>query len=112
MGKRLAESGYAVLTVNPFYRTLSRATPASRDARVRHARTLSPATHVTDAKAFVAWLDAQKAGRYPPQDRHQGYCMGGPIVMRTAGTVPERIGAGCTFHGGGLNTATRTARTC
>ena len=34
-----------------------------------------------------------------------GYCMGGPIVMRTAGSLPERIGAGCTFHGGGLTTS-------
>jgi carboxymethylenebutenolidase len=103
MGKRLAESGYAVLTVNPFYRTV-KGTPASRDAAFAAMRTLTPATHVTDATAFVAWLDAQ-----PQVDKRRkigttGYCMGGPIVMRTAATVPDRIGAGCSFHGGGLNT--------
>ena len=33
-----------------------------------------------------------------------GYCMGGPITMRTAAAVPDRIGAGASFHGGGLVT--------
>jgi carboxymethylenebutenolidase len=33
-----------------------------------------------------------------------GYCMGGPIVMRTAAAVPDRVGAGASFHGGGLVT--------
>jgi carboxymethylenebutenolidase len=34
-----------------------------------------------------------------------GYCMGGPITMRTAAAVPDRVGAGASFHGGGLTTA-------
>jgi carboxymethylenebutenolidase len=33
-----------------------------------------------------------------------GYCMGGPLVMRTAATNPDRIGAAATFHGGSLVT--------
>ena len=33
-----------------------------------------------------------------------GYCMGGPMVMRTVAAVPDRLGAGATFHGGGLAT--------
>ena len=103
MGKRLAESGYAVLTVNPFYRSLKGA-PADREAAFATARSLNPTTHVTDAKAFVAWLDAQRAVDKNRKIGTTGYCMGGPIVMRTAATVPERIGAGCSFHGGGLNT--------
>lgn len=103
MGTRLAEAGYAVLTVNPFYR-IKKGEPASRDDAFAAMRTLTPTTHVTDAKAFVAWLDAQ-----PQVDKRRkigttGYCMGGPIVMRTAAAIPERIGAGCSFHGGGLNT--------
>jgi carboxymethylenebutenolidase len=107
MGRRLAESGYAVLTVNPFYRvkkaptaTGTNFTPDLRGMM----EALNATTHVTDAKAFVAWLDAQ-----PQVDKRRkigttGYCMGGPIVMRTAGNIPERVGAGATFHGGGLNT--------
>ena len=30
--------------------------------------------------------------------------MGGPLVVGTAARVPERIGAGTSFHGGGLVT--------
>jgi carboxymethylenebutenolidase len=104
MGKRLAEAGYAVLTVNPFYRSF-KGTPASRDAAFATARTLNATTHVSDARAFVTWLDAQKAVDTRRKIGTTGYCMGGPIVMRTAGSIPERIGAGCSFHGGGLNTA-------
>ena len=103
MGKRLAESGYAVLTVNPFYRSI-KGQPASREDAFKYAGTLSATTHVSDAKAFVAWLDAQKAIDTRRKIGTTGYCMGGPIVMRTAATLPERIGAGCSFHGGGLTT--------
>jgi carboxymethylenebutenolidase len=31
-----------------------------------------------------------------------GYCMGGPMIMRTAAARPDRIGAAASFHGGGL----------
>ena len=89
MGKRLAESGYAVLVVNPFYRTKKAPTaPEGANTPIQDviplARTLTPETHDTDAKAFVSWLDAQ-----PQVDKKRkagtiGYCMGGPIVMRTA----------------------------
>jgi len=30
--------------------------------------------------------------------------MGGPLVVRTCATVPNRLGAGGSFHGGGLVT--------
>jgi carboxymethylenebutenolidase len=103
MGKRLAESGYAVLTVNPFYRSI-KGQPASRDDAFKFAGTLSPTTNVSDAQAFVAWLDAQKAVDTRRKIGTTGYCMGGSIVFRTAASLPERIGAGCSFHGGGLTT--------
>ena len=113
MGKRLAESGYAVLTVNPFYRMkkapvvpagASFADQATRDIVMPLAKGLSPTTHVTDARAFVAWLDSQAAVDKRRKIGTTGYCMGGPIVMRTAAAVPDRIGAGASFHGGGLVT--------
>ena len=113
MGKRLAESGYAVLVVNPFYRNkkapvvpagASFADPAVRDAVMPLAGALNPTTHVTDAKAFVAWLDTQAAVDKRRKMGTTGYCMGGPIVMRTAAAVPDRVGAGGSFHGGGLVT--------
>ena len=103
MGKRLAESGYAVLTVNPFYRSI-KGQPASRDDAFKYAGTLSATTHVSDAKAFVAWLDAQKAVDTKRKIGTTGYCMGGAIVFRTAASLPDRVGAGCSFHGGRLTT--------
>jgi carboxymethylenebutenolidase len=104
MGKRLAEAGYAVLTVNPFYRSI-KGQPASREDAFKYAGTLSPTTNVSDAKAFVAWLDAQKAVDTRRKIGTTGYCMGGSIVFRSAASLPERIGAGCSFHGGGLTTS-------
>lgn len=113
MGKRLAESGYAVLTVNPFYRAkkspvvpegASFADPAVSAVVRPLAGQLNAETHVTDARAFVTWLDQQTAVDKRKKIGTTGYCMGGPIVMRTAATVPDRIGAGCSFHGGGLTT--------
>jgi carboxymethylenebutenolidase len=113
MGKRLAESGYAVLVVNPFYRQkkapvvqagASFADTATREIVMPLAQALSATTHTTDARAFVTFLDAQAAVDTRRKIGTTGYCMGGPIVMRTAAAVPERIGAGASFHGGGLVT--------
>ena len=113
MGKRLAEAGYAVLVVNPFYRTKKAPTsvphasfddPATREALLALAHSLTPETEVTDAKAFTAWLDQQPAVDKSRKMGTTGYCMGGPLVFRTAAANPERIGAAATFHGGGLVT--------
>lgn len=113
MGRRLAESGYSVLVVNPFYRAKRAPTaPENPDFNDAATRTtlmglmgaLTPATTVTDARAFVAWLDAQESVSRKRKMGTTGYCMGGPLTMRTAATVPARIGAGASFHGGGLVT--------
>src|SRR5205814_5620387 len=58
-----------------------------------------------DAPAFVAWLDAQTQVYKTKKIGTQSYCMGGALVVRTAAAVPNRIGAGASFHGGGLVTA-------
>ncbi len=114
MGKRLAESGYSVLVVNPFYRNkkspvvptgASFADPKIRDMVMPLAQALNPATHVSDARAFITFLDGQAPVSKTRKIGTTGYCMGGPIVMRTAATVPDRVGAGASFHGGGLVTA-------
>jgi carboxymethylenebutenolidase len=113
MGKRLAESGYTVLVINPFYRTKKAPTspehpdfndPATRQALMSLAGTLSPATALTDATAFVGYLDNHAAVDKKRKMGTTGYCMGGPFVMRTAAAFPDRVGAGATFHGGGLAT--------
>jgi len=109
MGKRLAQSGYSVLVVNPFYRT-KKAPTADTGAttpieQLRPlAQTLSETTHMTDAKAFITWLDGQSSVAKNRKVGTQGYCMGGPIAFRTAAAVPDRVGAVGSFHGGGLVT--------
>ena len=113
MGERLAKSGYSVLVVNPYYRSARSPViepgASFQDAETRNRvmpyyRALSAETNVTDAKAYVAYLDAQNAVDVKRKIGTTGYCMGGPMVMRTAAAIPERIGAGGSFHGGGLVT--------
>ena len=109
MGKRLAESGYSVLVVNPFYRTRKAPTADAGTATpiqqlMPLAQALNETTQMTDAKAFVAWLDGQPSVAKDRKVGTQGYCMGGPIAFRTAAAVPDRIGAVGSFHGGGLVT--------
>jgi carboxymethylenebutenolidase len=110
MGKRLAESGYSVLVVNPFYRA-KKAPTAEMGAKtpiqqvMPLAQGLNEGTHMTDAKAFVGWLDSQASVAKNRKVGTQGYCMGGPMAFRTAATMPDRVGAVASFHGGGLVTA-------
>jgi carboxymethylenebutenolidase len=109
MGKRLAGSGYSVLVVNPFYRVKKAPTAAAGSATpiqelIPLARTLNETTQMTDAKAFIGWLDAQKPVARNRKIGTQGYCMGGPIAFRTAAAVPDRVAAVASFHGGGLVT--------
>ena len=109
MGKRLAESGYSVLVVNPFYRVKKAPTAAAGSATpiqevMPLARGLSETTHMADAKAFIGWLDSQASVAKNRKIGTQGYCMGGPIAFRTAAAVPDRVGAVASFHGGSLVT--------
>jgi carboxymethylenebutenolidase len=106
MGKRLAESGYSVLVVNPFYRTNKAPTgEAGTTTPIQQlmplAQSLNETTHMTDAKAFIGWLDKQTAVAKNRKMGTQGYCMGGPMAFRTA-AASDRVGAVASFHGGGL----------
>jgi carboxymethylenebutenolidase len=109
MGKRLAESGYSVLVVNPFYRVKKAPTAENGAATpipqlMPLARALNETTQTTDAKAFIGWLDRQASVARNRKVGTQGYCMGGPIAFRTAAAMPDRVGAVASFHGGGLVT--------
>jgi carboxymethylenebutenolidase len=109
MGKRLAESGYSVLVVNPFYR-VKKAPTAEQGAAtpiqglMPLMQALTETTQMTDAKAFVAWLDRQPSVAKNRKIGAQGYCMGGPIALRTAAAAPDRVGAVASFHGAALVT--------
>src|SRR6187399_2137324 len=109
MAKRLAENGYSVLVINPFYRVKKAPTAEQGSATpipqlMPLAQALNETTQMTDAKAFVAWLDGQASVAKNRKVGTQGYCMGGPIAFRTAAAVPDRVGAVASFHGGGLVT--------
>ena len=111
MGRRLASAGYSVLTVNPFYRSArspvvgegaSFSQPETREIVLPMRRALSAETDFSDARAFVSWLDEQDEVDTSRSIGATGYCMGGPMVMRTVAVMADRLGAGATFHGGGL----------
>ncbi|MCW3096494.1 MAG: dienelactone hydrolase [Chthonomonadaceae bacterium] len=117
MGKRLAAEGYSVLIPNPYYRA-SKATAVDLDtatfsfqneADMARLRKLmgginAPGAAEKDAVAYIAFLDAQRSVNKAKKIGTQGYCMGGPLVFKTAATVPNRVGAAGSFHGGGLVT--------
>ena len=114
LGRRLAAQGYTVLVPNPFYRTAK--APVVTDASTfDFAKDLAktrqwtgpinqPGAIERDAQAHIAFLDAQRQTDTSRKVGTQGYCMGGPLVFKTAAQVPNRVGAGATFHGGGLVT--------
>ena len=110
MAKRLAESGYSVLVVNQYYRS-QRAPIVNttnfgevRDVLMPLMGSLNAETQVRDARAFVEFLDGQASVDSSRKMGTMGYCMGGPFTMRTAASLPDRIGAAASFHGGGLVT--------
>src|SRR5713226_475018 len=117
IARRIASEGdgYSVLVPNPFYR-VSKApfTDASTfnfqnpddmaKLKPLMASVNAPGNAEKDATAYVAFLDAQKEVNKRKKIGTQGYCMGGALVVRTAAALPDRIGAGASFHGGGLVT--------
>jgi carboxymethylenebutenolidase len=117
IAKRLAAEGYSVLVPNPFYRVAK--APVFEDASNFNFGDPAQRSKLTplmgsinaegaaerDAAAFIMWLDSQPQVDRSKKVGTQGYCMGGALVVRTAAAVPDRVGAGASFHGGGLVTA-------
>lgn len=118
IGRRLATEGFSVVVPNPFYRVAKAPVlgdsaanfnfgdPAQRAKLTPLMGSIAAAGAAErDAATFIAWLDAQPQVDRTKKVGTQGYCMGGPLVMRTSAAVANRVGAGASFHGGGLVTA-------
>jgi carboxymethylenebutenolidase len=113
MAKRLAADGFTVLVPNPFYRTTKAPglstdidfnNPADR-AKIDTLRApLTSDAVMQDATAYVKFLDSQSTVNKKAKMGVFGYCMGGPMTLQAAASNPDRIGAGASFHGGGLVT--------
>jgi carboxymethylenebutenolidase len=114
MARRLAMAGYSVLVPNPFYRVAKSPiyeNAATVDFQQERAKLTPLMASITadgavekDAPAYIAWMDMQPAVDRRKKIGTQGYCMGGALVVRTAAAVADRVGAGASFHGGGLVT--------
>ncbi|KPH60631.1 dienelactone hydrolase family protein [Novosphingobium sp. ST904] len=113
MARTLAAEGHAVLVVNPYYRgepapvfeSFAAFRTPEGQARVAPLRAaLTPDAITRDARAYVAFLDAQKAVDTKRGIGSNGYCMGGPFTVRTAAAIPGRVRAAASFHGAGLVT--------
>jgi len=110
MARRLSSEGYAVLLVNPFYRTspppvfsFPRVTGEPRTVQ-RMAELMAPLTpeaQEQDAAAYVDFLMAQSPVR-PGSAGAVGYCFSGALALRAAAVRPKAIAAIASFHGGGL----------
>ncbi|WP_293898969.1 dienelactone hydrolase family protein [Phenylobacterium sp.] len=113
MGERLAQAGYYVILPDMFWRAGPYDPPNIAAARAGDPDAVALFTklrgstgagrQMTDVKACLDWLALQ------PQVKGEkvgitGYCMGGGISLRAAGTFPERIAAAASFHGGNMAT--------
>jgi carboxymethylenebutenolidase len=117
MARRIANSGFAVLLPDLFYRS-GRYDPIDpkvftdkvlrEQHRERFMAKAGPKAFKADFPAFVAALREQP-GVKPGGIGVTGYCMGGRLAMIAAGAFPDDVAAVASFHGGGLANDTPTS---
>jgi carboxymethylenebutenolidase len=114
--RRLAAGGYAVLAPNVFYRSGPAPVLDDLEERMRSGnrsdlfaalrpkmRALTPDVVNEDSVAWLLFLRGRPEVSDGPVGT-VGYCMGGRMSLRMAGTKPEDVGAAASFHGGNLVT--------
>jgi carboxymethylenebutenolidase len=111
MSRRLAASGYVVLTPNPFYRTKKGLLidgpfdfAKDGDKLKPHTAALTPDGVTRDEIAWLAYVDALPQVSKKMKMGVVGYCMGGPRVIQSSALRPDRIGAAMSCHGGNVVT--------
>ncbi|WP_343575342.1 dienelactone hydrolase family protein [Mycobacterium sp.] len=112
MATTLADSGYAVLLPDVYYRQgdwapFDMATAFTDDNERKRLMSfigsISPENWASDATTYFDYL----AGRPEVSGTAfgiTGYCMGGRAALTVAGRVPDRVAAAALYHGGGLVT--------
>jgi carboxymethylenebutenolidase len=113
MGERLAQAGYYVLLPDVFWRAgpyppldIVKARNGDPEMGALFAKlraSTDPVRGMQDTKVYLDWLSKQPQAK---ADRVgvTGYCMGGGIALRAAGTFPDRVAVAASFHGGNLAT--------
>lgn len=110
MARRLAAEGYAVMLVNPFYRT-GRPPLWSFERNWSDPRTvqrfeeltapLTPQARAADAGGYIDHLKEQpEVG--PGMVGIVGYCFTGAMALRGPASRPQAVAAAAAFHGGSL----------
>jgi len=113
MGERLAQAGYYVLLPDVFWRAgpyppldivKARAGDPEMGALFARLRASTNANlQMQDTGVYLDWLKTQPQAR-ADKVGVTGYCMGGGIAVRAAGTFPDRVAVAASFHGGNLAT--------
>jgi carboxymethylenebutenolidase len=113
LSDRLAQAGYYVVLPDLFWRAGPYDPPDLVKARAGDPEAVAvfqklrgstgAGRQMTDVKACLDWLDAQPQAK-ADKVGVTGYCMGGGIALRAAGTFPDRIAAAAAFHGGNMAT--------
>jgi carboxymethylenebutenolidase len=108
MARRLGTAGYYVMLPNLYYRDVAEFNvfdlpdvPDPAEARARMFELMGHLTDemvVADAGVLLAVADDDPAAA-PGAAGCVGYCMSGPFVIAVAGSYPDRIAAGASFHG-------------
>ena len=112
MGQRLADNGYVALVPNLFYRA-GPAKPADvmkmlnpgpeNDRMMSLVMGLSGEQVMRDTRAWLEFLDNDPRVKGPKVGT-VGYCMGGSMSLRVAGTYPDRVAAAAAIHAARLAT--------